>query len=110
MFGMSQWASGGKFITVTEGELDALAVAEMFDGKWPVVSIKRGAAAAAKDIKENLEWLETFDKVVICFDNDEKGIAAAKESGMLIDLNQPRKLLDPVQPDRSELEQSEMEG
>lgn len=39
-----------------------------------------------------------------------RGIEAAKDAGMLIDLNQPRKLLDPVQPDRSELEQSEMEG
>ena len=46
---------------------------EMFDGKYPVVSLKRGAAAAAKDVKESLEWLESFEKVVICFDNDAAG-------------------------------------
>ena len=96
LFGMSHWASGGKFITVTEGELDALAVAEMFDGKWPVVSIKRGAAAAAKDIKENLEWLETFDKVVICFDNDAAGQKAADEVVSLFSPNKARVVRLPM--------------
>ena len=40
----------------------------------------------------------------------KRGIAAAKESGMIIDLNNPRKLLDPVPQDRLNLEQSEMKG
>ena len=80
LFGQSIWAEGGRFVTITEGEIDAMAVAEMFDGKYPVVSIKRGAAAAAKDIKESLPWLETFDKVVICFDNDPAGQKASEEA------------------------------
>ena len=57
LFGQQAFKSGGKYITVVEGEADALAVNEMFDGKWPVVSIRSGAASAAKDIKANLEWL-----------------------------------------------------
>ena len=73
LFGQQIWREGGKFVTVVEGELDALAVAEMFDGKWPVVSIKTGSAGALKDIKANLEWLETFENVVICFDMDDAG-------------------------------------
>ena len=77
LFGQQAFKSGGKYITVTEGETDAMAVNEMFDGKWPAVSIRSGAAGAAKDIKANLEWLETFDNVVICFDNDKAGQAAA---------------------------------
>ena len=80
LFGQQLWSSGGKFVTITEGELDAMAVSEMFDGKYPVVSIKRGAAAASKDIKENLEWLETFNKVVLCFDNDAAGKKASQEA------------------------------
>lgn len=79
LFGQNVWSKGGKFVTVTEGEIDAMAVAEMFDGKYPVVSLKRGAAAASKDIKESLEWLETFEKVVICFDNDAAGKKASQE-------------------------------
>ena len=79
LFGQQVWPSGGKFVTVVEGELDALAVSEMFDGKWPVVSLKTGAAGAVKDIKQSLEWLETFEKVVICFDNDPAGKKATRE-------------------------------
>lgn len=78
LFGQQAFREGGKYITITEGEADALAVSEMFDGKWPVVSIRSGAAGAAKDIKSNLEWLESFENVVICFDNDKAGQEAAQ--------------------------------
>ena len=73
LFGQHIWREGGRAVTVVEGELDALAVAEMFDGKWPVVSIKTGSAGAHKDIKAELEWLETFENVYICFDMDDAG-------------------------------------
>ena len=76
LFGQQAWRDGGKFVTVTEGEIDAMAVCEMFDGKWPVVSIKRGSGSALKDIKESLEWLETYENVVLCFDQDQAGKAA----------------------------------
>lgn len=79
LFGQQLWREGGKYVTIVEGELDALAVSEMFDGKWPVVSLKTGAAGARKDIKEHLEWLETFETVVICFDNDPAGQKATQD-------------------------------
>lgn len=88
LFGQQAWSGGGKYITITEGEADALAVAEMFDCKFPVVSLKTGAQGAVKDIKENLEWLETFDNVVVCFDSDEAGQEAAKA---VLDLFSPNK-------------------
>ena len=88
LFGQQAFKAGGKYITITEGETDALAVNEMFDGKWPVVSIRSGAAGAAKDIKANLEWLESFENVVICFDNDKAGQEAAKS---VLDLFTPNK-------------------
>jgi twinkle protein len=79
LFGQQVCREGGKYITVTEGEVDALAVSEMFDGKWPVVSLKTGSAGALKDIKENLEFLESFENVVICFDMDTAGEKAVSE-------------------------------
>ena len=88
LFGQQAFKSGGKYITITEGEADAMAVNEMFDGKWPVVSIRSGAAGASKDIKANLEWLESFENVVICFDNDKAGQEAAKS---VLDLFTPNK-------------------
>ena len=88
LFGQQAFKGGGKYITVVEGEADALAVSEMFDGKWAVVSIRSGASGAVKDIKQNLEWLETFENVVICFDNDKAGQEASRA---VLDLFTPNK-------------------
>jgi twinkle protein len=95
LFGQQAWPDGGKYITITEGELDALAVAEIFECRFPVVSLRTGASGAVKDIKENLDWLETFDNVVICFDNDEAGQKASKE---VLDLFTPNKAKNLVLP------------
>ena len=96
LFGQQAFKSGGKYITVTEGEADAMAVNEMFDGKWPAVSIRSGAAGAAKDIKANLEWLETFDNIVICFDNDKAGIEASKAVLNLFTPNKAKNVTLPM--------------
>lgn len=79
LYGQSLWRSGGKMITITEGELDALAAYQMMGSKWPVVSIKNGAASALKDCKKHYEWLASYEKIVICFDSDDAGQKAAKE-------------------------------
>jgi twinkle protein len=63
----------GKYITLVEGEADMLAVSEMFDRKWDVVSLKDGAKSARRDIEENLEFLEGYDNIVLCFDEDTEG-------------------------------------
>ena len=88
LFGQQAFKGGGKYITIVEGEADALAVSEMFDGKWAVVSIRSGASGAVKDIKQNLEWLESFDNVVICFDSDKAGQEASRA---VLDLFTPNK-------------------
>ena len=79
LFGQQIAQAGGKFITITEGECDAMAAYELLGSKWPVVSVKNGAQGAAKDVQENLEFLESFDYVVISFDNDRAGIEASKK-------------------------------
>ena len=89
LFGQQVFKEGGKYITITEGELDALSVSEMFDGKWAVVSLKNGASGAVRDIKDNLDYIESFDNVVLCFDNDEAGKEAVKS---VRDLISPNKL------------------
>jgi len=87
LFGQQSFAAGGKYITITEGEIDAMAAYEM-NGGFPAVSIRSGANSAVKDVKASLEYLETFDNVVICFDNDEHGIKAAAD---VLPLFSPRK-------------------
>ena len=78
LFGQNANRSGGKYLTICEGEIDALSISEMFDGKWQVVSLKNGASASARDIKDNLEYIESFDNVVLCFDQDQAGFDAVK--------------------------------
>ena len=87
LFGQQSFAAGGKYMTITEGEIDAMAAYEM-NGGFPAVSIRGGAKSAVKDIKASLEYLETFDNVVICFDNDEAGVKAAQD---VLPLFSPRK-------------------
>jgi twinkle protein len=79
LFGQQAFQSGGKFVTLVEGECDAMAAYELLGSKWPVVSVKNGAGGAVKDVKENLEFLESFDCVVINFDNDKVGKDAARQ-------------------------------
>tara|TARA_A100001201_G_scaffold20011_1_gene22429 strand:+ start:1374 stop:3041 length:1668 start_codon:yes stop_codon:yes gene_type:complete len=75
-FGQTTCKGSGKFITITEGELDALAVSQMFDNRWDVVSLRGGAGAAVREVKEQLEFLENYENVVLCFDNDKAGQTA----------------------------------
>lgn len=79
LFGQNLHPSGGKYLTICEGEFDALAAYQMTGSKWPVVSVRNGAGSALKDCKENYEYVNSFETIVICFDNDEPGIKAAKE-------------------------------
>jgi twinkle protein len=78
LFGQGANRSGGKYLTICEGELDALSISEMFDGKWQVVSLKNGSNSASRDVKDNLEYIESFDNVVLCFDQDQAGWEAVK--------------------------------
>ena len=87
-----------KTIIVTEGEADALAAFQMANkiphsatsitkrgnAIVPVVSIKSGAASAERDFKENLEFLESFDRVFICFDSDVAGSKPVERCAKLL--------------------------
>jgi twinkle protein len=70
LFGQDRFPAGGKYVTLTEGEFDACAAYQMLGSRYPAVSIRRGAATAVQDVREAYEWLDTFDKVVICFDSE----------------------------------------
>tara|TARA_B110000908_G_scaffold165434_1_gene214896 strand:- start:1758 stop:3401 length:1644 start_codon:yes stop_codon:yes gene_type:complete len=83
LFGQQVAQTSGKYITLVEGECDAMAAYELMGSKWPVVSVKNGAGGAVKDAKENLEFLESFDCVVISFDNDKVGQESAQKVARL---------------------------
>ena len=87
LFGQNVFNQGGKYITVCEGELDAMSAYELLGSKWPVVSIKNGAASALKNCKQSFDYLNKFDTVVICFDNDEQGRQAEQQVAQLFEPN-----------------------
>ena len=76
LFGQQLFKSG-KYVTITEGECDAMAAYELLGSKWAVVSIKRGANGAVRDIKESLEFFDDFENVIIAFDKDKAGQEAS---------------------------------
>ena len=78
LYGQHLWGRGGKKLVITEGEIDCLSVAQMQDCKWPSVSLPNGAAGAVRDIKNNLEFVNSFEEVILMFDMDEPGQQAAK--------------------------------
>lgn len=85
LFGQHLWRNvGGKMLVVTEGEIDCLSVSQAQGNKWPVVSIPSGAQGAQRAIRDNLEFVESYETVVFCFDNDEPGRRAAQECALLL--------------------------
>ena len=84
LFGENLFKAGGKYITLVEGECDAMAAYELLGAKWPVVSIKSGAKGAERDVRASLEFLESFDTVIINFDEDKQGKEAAKRVARLL--------------------------
>ena len=76
-------------MVVTEGEIDCLTVSQLNGNKYPVVSIPNGVSSAKKVFKENMDWLNSFEQVIVMFDMDEPGRKAVKDVEGLL---QPNKL------------------
>jgi twinkle protein len=89
LFGQNVFPAKGNYITVTEGEIDAMSVFQMQGSKYPVVSIKDGCSSV-KSIKENYEYLDSFEKIVLCFDGDEPGRKGVQRIAALLP---PKKVL-----------------
>lgn len=78
LFGRHAFPPGGKYITVTEGQDDAMAAHQMMGNKYPFVSV-HSSSTALRDMKHDFEYLNSFETIVIAFDNDEQGKKAARE-------------------------------
>lgn len=80
LWGMNKFTPNeNKYITITEGQIDTLAIAETFNCRYPVVSLPNGAGSAENVIRHNLSWLLGFKYVVLAFDNDGPGRQAIED-------------------------------
>ena len=87
LFGQDQFNSAeAKAITITEGAEDAMSVYQMLGSKYPAVSV-RSATQARKDVEANYEYINSFEKIYLCFDNDKPGTDAVKQVASLFDVN-----------------------
>ena len=87
LFGQSLFQTGGLRLVITEGELDALSVQQMNANKnkeYAVVSVTNGVGGALKQICANLDYINTFDEVVFCFDADDVGKKSAEECAKVV--------------------------
>lgn len=76
-----------KNIIITEGEEDALAISEVIYSKYNrrpnVVSLLNGSGID-KSIKKVVNRLEEFEKIILCFDNDDEGQKAISTLSLYI--------------------------
>lgn len=91
------------YIIITEGEFDAVAIATM--GYSNVVSIPNGASSTEKAIKNHFKYLQQFDNIYLCLDNDEQGQKAAEKAKTILPKLKWRNILLPCK-DANELLQS----
>jgi hypothetical protein len=81
-----QWKfknSNSKVVVITAGEIDQMSGHQMFEltrkkdyEVTPIVTPTSGEGSSAKQLQGQYEWLDTFEKIILCYDNDEAGQAA----------------------------------
>lgn len=87
LFGTDIFAEGGaKAVTITEGYLDALSAFQMMGSQYPVLAVQ-SASSAKSECSKAYDYLNSFDKIYICFDADAPGQEAAAAVAKLFDFN-----------------------
>lgn len=81
LFGQFRFNRGGKYVVITEGEVDQLSVYQMlkeynqskgWDFETAVVSPTTGAQSK-KQIAAQYKFFDSFDNIILCYDNDKAG-------------------------------------
>ncbi len=75
-----------KAVTVCEGGLDGFSAFQLLGSQYPVVYV-RSASSAKKECQSAHEYLNSFERIYISFDNDEAGHKATEEVCKLFDIN-----------------------
>ena len=82
---------GGKYVVIVGGEEDCLAAYQMLRDYQiqknqdeydpiPVVSVTSGEGSLAKQCADQYNWLDQFENIIICMDNDDAGRKATQEA------------------------------
>ena len=94
LFGQRLFPEGGKRLVITEGELDAMAVAQAqydkYERFYPVVSVPSGAGSVKKILSKHIKYLRSFEEVILMFDQDEHGEKATEQACKIIGADKVR--------------------
>ena len=90
LYGQNLWNGGGKILCLCEGEIDSISLSQLFNHRYPVCGIPNGVNGAVKAIKKQLEFIESFEKVVFFFDQDEAGLEAANKCAELLSVGKAK--------------------
>lgn len=83
LFGKDKFAAGShKYVTITEGELDALSLYQVL--KSPVVSVQ-SSVVAVRDCSVDRAYLNSFERIYLAFDSDTAGKEATRAVAKLFD-------------------------
>lgn len=89
LFGRDKFAGGGKTLIITEGEIDALSVAQScldkYQKVYPVVALP--SASATDLLLKHRDWIRSFKEVVLCLDNDKAGKEATETAVKIVGLD-----------------------
>lgn len=83
LFGAQCQPTTGRFVVVCEGEVDCLTMWQVLAGRSTCVSIPSGCRSY-KAIKENYEYLNKFDNIILCFDGDTPGKESAEKVAQML--------------------------
>jgi len=86
MFGIDKIKPKGKKLFITEGELDCMSIyqalkeSSSIDWEPAVISIPLGTKSTIQAITENFELIDSYEQIVLVFDQDAPGKEATKEA------------------------------
>lgn len=87
LFGKQLFEEGQRYITLFEGEIDAMSGYQMINAakgtNFPAIGVK-SSSDAERAVRRNLEYLYSFENVVLCFDMDEPGRKATEKVARLL--------------------------
>jgi len=93
IFGKNSFDKGSKrVITITEGEFDALAAYDILREESACISV-RSSSSAFVDCKAEYDYINSFEKIIINFDNDGPGQSAAQKVATLFDFKKVYNLV-----------------
>lgn len=79
LFGAQCQPTTGRFVVVTEGEVDCMSMWQALGGRYTVVSLPNGCKNF-KALKDSYQYLDKFESIILCLDGDKAGRDAVERA------------------------------